>query len=367
MQYDYLIVGAGFAGSVLAERIATQLNKKVLVVEKRDHIGGNAYDYYNDHGILVHKYGPHLFHTNDPNVVRYLSAFTYWKWYEHRVLARVDGMLLPFPINLDTLNLLYKLNLETSEEAQAFLDSKKVPIQNPQNAEELVLSQVGFDLYKKFFYGYTKKQWGLEPTKLAASVTARIPVRTNHDSRYFTDTYQIIPSGGYSKMFENILASKNIEISLGTEYKTIVKDVKFDRMIFTGPIDEFFDYLHGQLPYRAVRFDHETLDREFYQEVATVNFPNDEPFTRITEWKYITGQNCPRTSIVREYPEAGTSEKYYPIPSPETNILFAKYKAEAEKLATVTFCGRLADYRYYNMDQVVARALHIFEEITRSR
>ncbi|WP_158828338.1 UDP-galactopyranose mutase [Mucilaginibacter lacusdianchii] len=362
--FDYLIVGAGYSGSVLAERIATQLNKKVLVVDRRSHIAGNAYDYYNEDGILVHKYGPHWFHTNDKNVFDYLSRFTEWRFHYHRVKSYVDGMLLPIPINHDTLNTLYGLKLTSPKEVQAYYDSVKVSIANPKNSEEMVISQVGEDLYQKFFKGYTLKQWDLNPKDLAASVTARIPTRTNRDDRYFTDTYQGVPKHGYTEMFVKMLSHPNISIMLQTDYKNIINDIKFNKLIYTGPIDSFFDYKFGKLPYRSLRFEHETFNQENYQGYQQINYPNDYDFTRIVEWKHATGQKSPVTTITREYSllAEGDMEKYYPIPKEDNHELYKKYKAEVDKLENVFFCGRLADYKYYNMDQVVARALSIFEK-----
>lgn len=362
--FDYLIVGAGFSGSVLAERIASQYNKKVLIVDKRNHIGGNAYDYYNEHGILVHKYGPHWFHTNDKKVFDYLSRFTEWRYHYHRVRSYVDGMLVPIPINRDTLNMLYGMELNEPAAVQQYYDSVKADIPNPANAEEMVISQVGEELYNKFFKGYTLKQWEIHPRDLAASVTARIPVRTNRDDRYFTDTYQGIPKQGYTALFKKMLDHPNISILLQTDYRSILNSVSYRKMIYTGPIDSFFDHKFGKLPYRSLRFEHETLNQEHYQAFQQVNYPNEYDFTRIVEWKHATGQKSHLTTITREYAvDAGEHlEKYYPIPRDVNHELFRKYKQEADQLEDVIFCGRLADYKYYNMDQVIARALMISEK-----
>jgi UDP-galactopyranose mutase len=362
--YDYLIVGAGFSGAVLAERIATQLNKKVLIVDKRNHIGGNAYDYFNEHGILVHKYGPHWFHTNDKGVFDYLSQFTEWIYHYHRVKTYVDGKLLPIPINMDTLNGLYGLQLSSFDEVADYYQNVKADIGRPANAEEQVLAHVGEDLYNKFFKGYTLKQWEIHPKDLAASVTARIPTRVNRDDRYFTDKYQVMPKHGYTRMFEKILENDNISILLKTDYKELLSTLKFDKLIYTGPIDSFFDYRFGKLPYRSLRFEHETLFQETYQSTQQVNYPNDYDFTRIVEWKHATKQKSHVTTITREYPIQAddSNEKYYPIPREENQLLFEKYQKEAQRLESVIFCGRLADYKYYNMDQVIARALTIFKK-----
>lgn len=362
--FDFLIVGAGFSGSIFAERIASQLNKKVLIVDKRAHIGGNAFDYYNEDGILVHKYGPHWFHTNDKGVFDYLSLFTNWRYHFHRVRSYVDGNIVPIPINSDTLTILYGLKLQSPAEVQAYYDSVKVPVKTPANSEEVVTSQVGEDLYNKLFKGYTSKQWGVQPKELAASVTGRIPVRTNRDDRYFTDTYQAMPKQGYTAMFQKMLSHNNISIMLQTDYRSIINEISYKKLIYTGPVDSFFDYKYGKLPYRSLRFEHETLNQEQYQSYQQINYPNEYDFTRIVEWKHATGQKSPVTTITREYPmpaEEGM-EKYYPIPREDNHELFKKYKEDADKLDNVIFCGRLADYKYYNMDQVVARALKLFED-----
>lgn len=357
--YSYLIVGAGFAGSVLAERIAVCKKKKVLIVDKRNHIGGNAYDYYNEDGILVHKYGPHIFHTNSKKVYDYLSNFTEWNEYQHKVLISVDGQLLPMPINLDTINKLYNYNF-TSKDMIEYLDHVKEPIQTISNAEEQVISKVGRDLYEKFFKYYTKKQWDLWPYELDASVTARIPIRYNRDDRYFTDTYQVMPKYGYTKMFERMLTHPNIHIMLNTDYRDLIKEIEYKYLIFTGPIDLFFEYKYGKLPYRSLNFQFETKDVEYYQPIGTINYPNEYDFTRITEFKYLTGQKHHKTTIVKEYPTSD-GEPYYPIPRPQNDELYRKYKEAAEDLENVFFVGRLGTYKYYNMDQVVAQSLTLFE------
>jgi len=362
--FDYLIVGAGYSGCVLAERIATQLKKKVLIVERRDHIGGNAYDYYNEAGIRLHKYGPHWFHTNDKKIFAYLSQFTEWRFHNHIVKSSVNGKILPIPINMDTVNELYGLQLETPAEVQAFYDSVKVDIRVPGNAEEKVLSTVGPDLYNTFFRNYTRKHWGVDPKELDVAVTARIPVRTDRDDRYFNDVYQGLPKRGYAAMFRHMIADKRISVLLQTDYRDVLDTIKFKKMIYTGAIDDFFDYAYGKLPYRSLIFEHETLDMEYFQPCQQVNYPNTYDFTRIVEWKHATGQVNKKTTITREYPCAAIDgrEKYYPVPSQANHILFRKYKEGAKKLKSVIFCGRLADYKYYNMDQVVARALMVFRK-----
>ncbi len=359
--YDWLVVGAGFAGSVLAERIASERNEKVLVIDKRPHIAGNAYDCQDAAGVLIHQYGPHIFHTNAQVVIDYLSRFTAWRPYEHRVLGQVDGKLVPIPINLTTINTLYDLDL-TPDGMEAFLAERRIEIAEIKTSEDVVLSTVGRELYEKFFRGYTRKQWGLDPSKLDRSVTARIPTRTNTDDRYFTDTFQNMPARGYTVMFERMLDHPNIDVQLSTSYVDAIRRVKFRKMVFTGPIDEFFDFRLGKLPYRSLRFEHETLDVEQYQPVATVNYPQTEDFTRITEYKHLTGQVHARTSITREYPSA-SGDPFYPIPNEENAVLLRRYQALANRLDHVWFAGRLASYRYYNMDQVVGQALATFERI----
>ncbi len=360
MKYDYLIIGAGFAGSVMAERIASQLDKKVLIVEKRNHIAGNAFDEFDEHGILVHRYGPHIFHTNSKEVFDYLSQFTEWFPYEHRVLAKLKGELYPIPINRITINKLYNLDLKTDEEVKEFYEKvreKRFPI---TNSEDIIVNQVGFDLFNKFFRHYTKKQWNLEPKELSSSVCGRIPVRTNDDCRYFTDKYQFMPKFGYTKMFEKMLNHKNIELILNTDYKNILDSVKFDKMIYSGPIDYFFDYKYGKLPYRSIRFEFRNLNQKQFQETAQINYVDDSvKHTRIIEHKLLSQQNSELTTISFEYPQT-EGEPFYPIPTEENKIQYLLYKKETEKLKNIFFCGRLAEYQYYNMDQVVVKTLKLF-------
>ena len=359
--FDYLIVGAGFAGSVMAERLANGSGKRVLICDQRPHVAGNAFDFYNDDGILIHKYGPHIFHTNSAEVFEYLSRFTEWRDYEHRVLASVDGMLVPIPINLDTINKLYGLNLN-SLEVSDFLEKVRDKREHLQTSEDVVVNAVGKELYEKFFRGYTRKQWGLDPSELDASVTARVPTRTNRDDRYFTDTFQAMPKHGYTRMFEKMLDHPNIKVVLNCDYREIVKEISFKEMIYTGPVDAFFDYCYGKLPYRSLEFRHETQDVETFQPAPVVNYPNDHAFTRITEFKYLTGQSHKKTSIVYEYPKA-EGDPYYPIPRKENAVIYTKYKALADLERNVRFVGRLATYKYYNMDQIVAQALTEYSKI----
>lgn len=364
-RYDYLIVGAGFAGSVLAERLARGSGKSILICDRRKHIGGNAYDHFDAAGILVHKYGPHIFHTNSAEIFHYLSRFTGWRQYEHRVLAHIDGQLLPVPINLDTINHVYGLNLSEAEAAE-FLDTISEKREPLRTSEDVVLSRVGRKLYEKFFRGYTRKQWGVDPSELDAQVTARIPVRTNRDDRYFTDEFQSMPRHGFTRMFENMLDHSNIEVQLNADYRQLQKAVAFDQLIYSGAVDEFFNFRYGKLPYRSLDFRHTTLEREWFQPTAVVNYPNDFEFTRITEFKHLTGQKHAATSVVYEYPRS-KGDPYYPIPNPANAAIYAKYRELAQTCPNVHFVGRLATYRYYNMDQVVGQALTLYKKLVRSK
>ncbi|WP_294220637.1 UDP-galactopyranose mutase [uncultured Chryseobacterium sp.] len=358
--YDYLITGCGFAGSVLAERLASQ-EKKVLIVDKRSHIGGNAYDYYNEDGILVHQYGPHIFHTNSEEVFRYLSRFTDWRPYEHRVLGSVDGQLVPIPINLTTINKLYGKNL-TSDEVVDFLASKAEARKPVLTSEDVVINAVGKELYEKFFRGYTRKQWDLDPSELDASVTARVPTRTNSDDRYFTDTFQAMPKNGYTEMFRKMLSHPNIHIMLNTNFRDVVNLIPHKKLIYTGPIDGYFDFRFGKLPYRSIDFKFETLDQDQYQATGTVNYPTSNLYTRITEFKHLTGQVHHKTTVVCEYP-TGEGDPYYPIPRKENQEIYNRYKKLADEMPDVYFTGRLGTYKYYNMDQVIAQSLALFRKI----
>ena len=359
--FDWLIVGAGFAGSVLAERLATQRGDKVLLIDRRPHIGGNAFDTYNEAGILYHKYGPHIFHTNSQAIFEYLSQFTKWRFYEHRVLAEVDGKRLPIPINLDTVNGLYGLKLD-EEDMERFFAQRAEAVEEIRTSEDVVVSKIGRDLYEKFFKYYTRKQWGMDPSELDKSVTARIPVRLNRDDRYFTDTFQFMPTDGYTRMFENMLSHENIRIELGVDFKDIVKERPARRIIFTGPVDEYFGYRLDPLPYRSLRFQHETLDKEWHLPTATVNYPQTQDYTRVTEHKYLTGQSHPKTTITYEFP-TNEGDPYYPIPRPENAARYKQYEQLVMAEQDVWFVGRLATYRYYNMDQVTGQALATFRRI----
>jgi UDP-galactopyranose mutase len=364
--YDYLIVGAGFSGAVLAERLASQLGNTCLVVERRAHIGGNAYDHPDAAGVLLHDYGPHYFRTNSDRIVDYLSQFTEWHPVEYKILSSTHGRLWQFPINLNTFEQLLG-RPSTSAEMEETLQQWRVTIARPQNSEEVILSQVGPRLYEMFFKNYTRKQWGRDPKELDASVCGRIPIRTNRDDRYLSEKFQALPKYGYTKMFERILDHPKIKLLLNTDYREVRAKVKFSHLIFTGPIDEFYEHRFGPLPYRSLQFEPETLKMEFFQPVMQVNYPNDHDFTRIVEIKHATGQKLPVTTIVREYPQAfgPGREPYYPVPAPDARALYEKYEALAAREKKVSFVGRMATYRYYNMDQVVGMALAEFEKLLR--
>ena len=359
--YDAVVVGAGFAGSVMAERLAAS-GSRVLLVDRRDHVGGNAFDHLDDAGLLVHRYGPHIFHTNAPSIVRYLSRFTGWRPYEHRVRARVGDQLLPVPINRTTVNRFFGLDLAESE-VTAFLATKAVRAPVIRNAEDVVLSAVGWELYEALFRDYTRKQWGLDPSHLDKSVTARVPTRVTDDDRYFDDSFQAMPRDGFTRMFENMLDHPNITRLLGTDYRELRREIASDHVVFTGPIDEYFGHRFGVLPYRSLRFEHRTLGKQWHQPVAVVNYPSaDVAYTRVTEFKYLTGQAHPKTSICYEFP-SDRGDPYYPVPCEDTASLYARYQALADATPNVTFVGRLATYRYYNMDQVVGQALAAFRRL----
>ena len=359
--YDWLIVGAGFAGAVLAERLASRRGDRVLVIDQRDHIAGNAFDHLDAAGVMIHRYGPHIFHTNSPPVCEYLSQFTRWRPYEHRVLGQVDGQLVPIPINLDTVNRLYGLDL-TSDELETWFQARAEPVADIRTSEDVIVARIGRELYEKFFQGYTRKQWGLDPSELDRAVTARVPVRTNRDDRYFTDTFQAMPRDGYTAMFARMLDHPRIDVRVGTRFADLPASLSYARMIWTGPVDEFFDFRFGRLPYRSLRFQHETLAQEQFQSVGTVNHPQDQDYTRVSEYKHMTGQVHACTSITYEYPTAD-GDPYYPVPRPENQALYKRYEALADAATDTWFAGRLATYRYMNMDQVVGQALALLKRL----
>jgi len=362
--FDFLIVGAGFAGSVLAERIASQLGKTCLIVEKRNHIGGNAYDHYDGAGVLLHTYGPHYFRTNSQRIIDYLSQFTEWREVEYKILSWTHGRFWQFPINLNTFEQLIG-RPSTTEEMEAQLAEWRVRIDRPKNSEEVIVSQIGWKLYEMFFKNYTRKQWQRDAKELDSSVCGRIPIRTNRDDRYLSEKFQALPKDGYTPMFQKMLSNPKIEVRLNTDFREARAQVQFKHLIYTGPIDEYYDHCFGRLPYRSLRFEPETLVQEFFQPAMQVNYPNDHDFTRIVEIKHATGQRLPSTTIVREYPQdfGPGREPYYPIPAPDARALYSKYAERAALEKDVTFVGRLATYRYYNMDQIVGMALAEFDRL----
>jgi UDP-galactopyranose mutase len=367
MGHDVVVVGAGFAGSVVAERLAAEAGKHVLVLDRRPHIGGNAYDEPDDAGILIHRYGPHIFHTNSADIFEYLSQFTAWRPYEHRVLACVRNQLVPIPINRVTLNRLFGAGLRDDDDVEAFYAARAESGPPPRTSEDVVVRRVGRELYELFFRGYTRKQWALDPSELDASVTARVPARTNEDDRYFTDRFQAMPAEGYTRMFERILDHPRIEVRTGVDFHAIRDELDFGQLVYTGPIDSYFGQRFGALPYRSLRFEFETVDVERYQATGTVNYPDERvPYTRISEFKHLTGQAHPATTIVREFPQS-TGDPYYPIPRPENRVLYERYEALAESQRDVHFLGRLGTYKYYNMDQVVGQALAWYRRFAAER
>jgi UDP-galactopyranose mutase len=368
-RFDTLVVGAGYAGAVMAERLASRCGHSVLVVDRRPHIAGNAHDYLDENGVRVHAYGPHIFHTNARGVVDYLSSFTDWRPYEHRVVAKVGEQLLPMPINRTTVNRLYGLDLRTDEEVEAFYAQRAADVDYVRTSEDAVVSKVGWDLYEKFFRGYTRKQWQRDPRELHASVCARIPVRTNTDDRYFTDWHQAMPTDGYTAMFERILDHPRVEVRLDTDFDDLRDSVEHSHLVYTGPIDAFFGYEYGALPYRSLQWElrnEPTADGGLVQPVGTINFSSEDvPWTRITEFRHLTGQAHDSSTMAVEFPRS-EGAPYYPVPNDESRALYKRYEARAAELAGVTFVGRLARYQYLNMDQVVAQALAAFDKLVRA-
>ncbi len=368
MIYDYLIVGAGMAGSVLAERITKILKKRVLVIDKRDHIAGNCFDYIDENGVLIHKYGPHAFHTNSEKVWNYLVQFTELNGYEHRVLASIDGKNVPVPFNLTSLKMLFPADYAEKME-KLLLDKygygKKIPIFDLRSTGDEALTELADYIYEKVFLGYTTKQWGLQPEELDKSVTSRVPVFISTDDRYFQDKFQGIPVNGYTAMFKKILDNELIDVKLNTEFKDLSDDIRYEKLIFTGALDEFYGYRFGELDYRSLRFESINYKKEHFQEIAQLNFPNDYEYTRITEFKYMTRQNSASTTVAYEYPEKfenSKNERYYPIPRDESQIVYRKYADLARQEKNIFFIGRLPEYKYYNMDAIVIAALDLFEK-----
>ena len=362
--FDYLIVGAGFAGAVLAERLASQRNKRCLVIDRRAHIAGNAYDFHDRAGVMLHQYGPHYFRTNSDRIRDYLGQFTEWLPADYRILSWTGGRYWPFPINLNTFEQ-FVGHPATSEEMAAALERWKVPIATPRNSEEVIVSQVGRELYEMFFKNYTRKQWQRDPSELDPSVCGRIPIRTNRDDRYVSDRFQAMPRDGYTALFRRMLDHPNIDVRLGVDFRDARAQVPHRRLVYTGALDEYFGHCFGPLPYRSLRFEPETIETEFYQPAVQVNYPNDHDYTRCVEIKHVTGQKLPVTTVVREYPQdyLPGREAYYPLPAPDAQALYKRYEALAEREPNVSFVGRMATYRYYNMDQVVGMALAEFERL----
>ena len=369
MKYDYVVVGAGFAGSVISERAANKLNKKVLLIEQRNHIGGNSYDCYDEYGILVHKYGPHIFHTSSEEVWSYVSKFTKWNLYQHEVLGFIDGQYVPIPFNLNTLHALFSSPLADKIEKKLldkFGFDKKVPILELKKARDKDLKYLADFVYKKVFLNYTIKQWGIRPEDISPQVTARVPVFISRDNRYFQDKFQGMPQLGYADIFNKMLVNKNIKINLGTDYKKVIRKLSYKKLVYTGPIDYFFDYKFGKLAYRSLDFEFTNFKREHYQRASVINYPNDYKFTRITEFKGLTWQKAASTTIIKEYPkncEPGKDIPYYPILDDENAKRYKQYEEEAKKFKDVIFIGRLAEYKYYNMDAVIESALNKFKEL----
>ncbi|MBP7948155.1 MAG: UDP-galactopyranose mutase [Verrucomicrobiales bacterium] len=363
-RFDYLIVGCGIAGITMAERLANAAGKSCLVIDRRPHIGGNCYDCRDEHGVLIHPYGPHYFRTNSEAVVHYLSRFTEWRPTEYRVLSFIDGSHYNFPINLNTFEQIIG-RPSTEEEMKRTLTEWRVPIKEPQNSEEVIVSQVGWRLYEMFFKNYTIKQWGCHPRELEPSVCGRIPIRTNRDDRYLGESFQALPRDGYTALFERMLASPRICVKTGVDFQEAAKFAKWEKLIYTGMIDAYYDFRFGRLPYRSLRFEHEHHAMHFFQPAMQVNFPNEQEFTRIIEIKHATGQRIEGTSIIKEYPQefGPGKEAYYPVPTAASSRIYQRYRELADREQDVIFIGRLASYRYYNMDQVVAAALTRFAKL----
>lgn len=359
-----LIVGCGLSGAVIAERYANQENKQVLIIDSRDHIGGNCYDYVDSNGILVNKYGAHLFHTNNDDVYEYVMKFGKWNRWDHTVVGKIDGKIVPIPVNITTVNTLCNQNIQTTQEMQEYLNTIQIFTENPSNGKEAAEKRVGKVLYDKIFKEYTKKQWDVYPEELDASVLERIPIRYDHDVRYFSDKYQILPDGGYTKWFDNLLNSENIKIKLNEDYfNGNYKNSDFEKVFYTGPIDKYFKDL-PKLEYRSIIFQHETHDLNggYYQENSVVNYPNnDVEFTRIVEYKHFNHQKSDKTTIVKEF-STSHGDPYYPIPNEKNRNLYKQYQKLADQEKGVTFVGRLANYKYFNMDQAIENALSVFKE-----
>lgn len=378
--FDYIIVGAGFAGSVIAERISTQQpNKKILIIEQRQHIGGNCYDFKDENGIIIHKYGPHLFHTNNIAVFQYLSKFTEWDIYDHKVLAVIDGKPVTIPFNLNTLKEVFPTTIAQKIENKLLAEydlNSKIPILELMKSDDADLKFLAKFVYEKIFVNYTAKQWEMKPEDIDSSVTARVPVFIGKDDRYFNDSYQAVPRHGYTKIFEAMLNRPSIKLMLNTNFHEIITinddnsieafGRKFDgKLIFSGKIDDLFGFKYGELTYRSIKLKFETVDKEFYQKATTVNYPNDYDFTRITEFKHIHPSDSKKTTILKEYPLAhkhGENTPYYPFFLEETRKAYNEYAQYAQNFKNIILVGRLAEYKYYDMDDMVERALQVFEQ-----
>ena len=370
MHYDWLVVGAGFTGATLAERFASQLGQRVLVIDKRPHVGGNAYDEIDPAGVRVHRYGAHIFHTVSDRVWEHLSRFTEWLPYEHMVLASIDGKLVPLPFNLNTLHSLLPAADAVALEDRlvtAFGHDARVPVLSLMQHEDAGLRELGQYVHDTVFLNYTTKQWGLRPDELDRTVTGRVPILVGRDDRYFRDAHQGIPTNGYTAIFEKMLDHRCIDVEVGMALSDLGSSTTWDRMIYTGPIDELFDHRHGVLPYRSLRFEHQTIDVDRYQPVSVVNYPNDGDHTRILEHAHFSLQHLGRTTITHEYPQAylpGVNEPYYPVPQTANRTRYEQYLKDAAELdGRIVLAGRLADYKYYDMDQAVAHALQLFKRI----
>ncbi|EKD32416.1 MAG: hypothetical protein ACD_77C00103G0027 [uncultured bacterium] len=361
-KYDLLIVGAGISGAVLAERFASQNNAKVLIIDKRDHIGGNCYDFIDENGILMNKYGAHLFHTNDEDVWEYIHKFSEWQRWDHRVFGSIEGKIINIPVNINTVNALCGTNIKNESEMNQWLETVQVKYEKITNSEEIAKSRVGEELYKKLFLDYTFKQWNKYPNELDPSVLSRIPVRNNFDERYFDDRYQVLPKYGYTKFIENILSHPNIKVLTNTNYFQIKDIIDFKTLIFTGSIDRYFENAgFEKLEYRSIEFTEERYkNMNFYQPNSVVNYPEPHiPYTRIVEYKHFLNQQSPHTTIVKEITK-DFGEPYYPVPNKTNLLLYEKYKQLADFEKDTYFIGRLASYKYFNMDQAITNSLDFF-------
>lgn len=383
---DYVIVGAGLSGAVVAERIANVLKKKVWVLEKRQHIGGNCYDYIDDNGLRINKYGAHIFHTNNERVYDYITSFSEWIRYDHKVLSYVDDQYVPIPVNINTVNKLYNLSIRNKVEMKQWLESVQVKYDQITNSEEMCKSRyyiyplfdiyryrVGNDLYEKLFKDYTYKQWNKYPKELDASVLARIPIRMTHDDRYFTDKYQLLPKDGYTSFIGKLLNHELITVKLNTDFFDIKDEISFCKLIYTGPIDQYYaNSGYEKLEYRSIDFvEHRYKNTNFVQPASVVNYPKlDVPYTRIVEYKHFWNQfHSPHTTIVCEYSHdsaisiSENREPYYPVPNERNLKLYERYKQLTETEHNVYFVGRLANYKYFNMDEAILNSLILFDDI----